>query len=292
MRPSFRLVLPALTILTWSIEAAYASYPRPAQDIYKRQVRSADYATAPHPSHPNPATPPAADPPSASRAAVSEPAQSSDKAKTKRSFLTGARSQLPRSLSGVPLRAGRIHTRDSRGVHYNDVDYHQRGSKKSGKNISKMDASDPQRKHGHTHGVQLHELNEKGRKSTGRKGVKLHSLKEREGRDISRPSASTKLDTLHIARGTPGIPTTEVHSPDTSSFSKFKPGATSSSPKTGKSASSSPDTSKYLDTSKYIDASKAGNPTQPPDEVTMSFRRPKQFGKNLSPPSVSGPGSR
>ncbi|KAG6917319.1 hypothetical protein DXG01_002977 [Tephrocybe rancida] len=82
MRPSSRLLVPALTVLTWSVEAAYSSFRPPAQSLYRRQVRSADYSTSSRPSYEgtNSASSPESDASSPSRPGPTTP-PTSDKTK-------------------------------------------------------------------------------------------------------------------------------------------------------------------------------------------------------------------
>ncbi|KAH0589516.1 hypothetical protein H2248_005254 [Termitomyces sp. 'cryptogamus'] len=51
MRPSSRLLVPALTIFCWSLESTYASFHNPGRSLYRRQFSTTDYSTSIRPSH-------------------------------------------------------------------------------------------------------------------------------------------------------------------------------------------------------------------------------------------------
>ncbi|KAG6850143.1 hypothetical protein H0H93_000528 [Arthromyces matolae] len=56
MRPSSRFLIPALTIICWTVDSAYASVRPSAQSLYKRGVHAPDYATSSRPTTYDPST--------------------------------------------------------------------------------------------------------------------------------------------------------------------------------------------------------------------------------------------
>ncbi|KAG6866366.1 hypothetical protein C0991_005287 [Blastosporella zonata] len=218
MRPSSRLLVPTLTILSWSMERAYASFRPPAQSIYNRQVRSADYSTSTRPSYDggSSATPPGTDTPSTSKSSSSAPQTS------KRAFFSTADRQVPDYDSTFgKVYSGSITPRP--GIAQDLAPRHALRKSRRSDNKPKARSSpvpqvlatrdvhrqtrsggDQQRHRAHTKDSgyrrkkrtpRRHRTRSRG----GRKNLELHALKERKG--AVRRSDSINLRTLHIARG-------------------------------------------------------------------------------------------
>ncbi|KAG6844707.1 hypothetical protein H0H87_004583 [Tephrocybe sp. NHM501043] len=222
MRPSCRVLIPALTILSWSIESTYASFRPPERGIrnLRRQVRAADYSTSrPSYDNGNNTASSQSDSPSGYRPSPNAPQPSP---KTRRSFPVGTNMRIERRGPGGDSAYLKVYDGDhSSSVADEDRDVPRKPrhpddqSKK--RSFSVMQALATRDIHlptpsggekkgrskntGHKHKRSTSSVSRRHKSSThsGRKNLELHSLKEKK--DVIRRSVPVELTMLHIARG-------------------------------------------------------------------------------------------
>ncbi|KAG6874488.1 hypothetical protein C0995_010398 [Termitomyces sp. Mi166 len=181
MRPSSRLLVPALTILCWSLESAYASFRPPGQGLYKRQFRTADYSTRPLHNPSNGTKSPETDTSSPPHSGSDVPPQTS--AKTRRSP-HDIKSQLPGSSH---LREKRQSSNEaSTYAEYNESRPSHGFGPSTGNKSHSMHVRDAFNKRTTSFTAQ--------RKSDTNNDMTTHSL------DPVRRSVPVDINTLHIAR--------------------------------------------------------------------------------------------
>ncbi|KAG5350340.1 hypothetical protein C0989_011507 [Termitomyces sp. Mn162] len=206
MRPSSRLLVPALTIFCWSFESTYASFRPPGRSLYRRQFRTADYSTSIRSSH-NPSNGvklPETDTSSAPRSGSDAPQTS---VKTRRLLPYHPKSQLLGSAQEKrpSYREDRTYIESYDGPHsdhgLSPYPYAQAFGRRhppptnAGHNFHSIHVRDALHKRTTPSAAQ--------HKSRGMNDeVTSHSLDNHEKRlDSVRRSASIDLNTLHIARG-------------------------------------------------------------------------------------------